>query len=114
MIELGAAPSDEMALCFLRAEIDSHRHAQYMQAIHVYGLDLTTLIDDADLSDPHANRSRATLLGEIRGYGRGALVFSGFPSDVTWRRVSIPPAEFGRLKYLSVESWIKLSGGSRL
>ena len=109
MIELGAATTDQMVLCFLKAEIDSHRQSKYMLALKAYLPD-RSLIDNADLSDPEANRSRAMILGAVRGYGHGVYLFEGSPSDVKWRRVSIAPDDFGRIKYLSI-AWA--ASGSR-
>jgi hypothetical protein len=47
----------------------------------------------------HQNKARFWILEQYRGYRQGRLLFSGFPSDVTWRRVALEPNEFDRLRY---------------
>jgi hypothetical protein len=54
------------------------------------------------------------VLGEYRGYGRDADVFTKFPADVRWYRALITPAELARVRYIDDDYWIELSGGSRL
>jgi hypothetical protein len=60
------------------------------------GWDRARLIDAADLSDALANRNRETLLGDVRGFGRGGALFQGFPLDTRWRRVVIELPDFHR------------------
>jgi hypothetical protein len=114
MRELGPVSSDQMVLCFIRSEIGStSRNANYIDAMRALSLDRTSLVDSADLGDAYANSARALVLGAAAGYGRGKFMFTGFPGDVTWRRVSLEPFEFGALKYANCEPWIQLSDGSR-
>ena len=48
----------------------------------------------------HQNKARFWILEQYRGYRKGRLLFSGFPSDITWRRVALDePNELDRLRY---------------
>ena len=116
MIELGHASDDEMVLAFLRAEIDLPKWGpDYFALLHALRLDRSYLIDAADLLDAYANCARKVVLGAVRGYGRGEQLFQGFPPDTKWRRVSIEPSDFHRLKYINGdEDWRNLSGHTRL
>jgi len=114
MRDLGPASSHQMVLSFLRAEIDSvSRGKLYMNAIQALCLDRAVLVDHADLTDNDANRGRALVLGAVRGYGRNNFLFSGFPDDVTWRRILLEPTEFEILKYANCDPWLNISGGTR-
>lgn len=113
MEELGPVSEDEVVLAFLLAELDSSRYgAFYREALARLGAN-QDLIRRANLADAHENRQRRELLGQARGFPDNSL-FRGFPRDVTWRRVRLPPAELGRLRYGSkMEGWVRLAGGSR-
>jgi hypothetical protein len=55
------------------------------------------------------------LLGEWRGYGRDADVFTGFSDDVVWYRAMLDRADRDRVMYIDDEEfWNEFSGGSRL
>jgi hypothetical protein len=116
MREMGPATADEMVLSFLRAEIDSPVWGpHYMAVLNHMGVDRFSLIDNAeiDLSDANANRTRANALGLIRGYGRDMLLFRGFPTDTTWRRVQLDPSEFQVLKYINCPPFPQLTDDTR-
>lgn len=111
MLELGPASTHEMVLAFLKGEIDSAPHRdRYAQALSTRGLDRLSLIDRADLGDEHANRERENVLGDVRGYGRNQALFSNFPVTAEWRRVSLVPSDFLRLKYINDGKWPDLPG----
>jgi hypothetical protein len=116
MVELGAASEDDVVLAFLRAEIDSPKWGPgYSHALRDLKLNRNSLIDAADLKDAGACRARKDLLGAVRGYGRDAGLFMGFPQDTTWRRVKVEPSDFQRLKCISKdERWSRLTRGTRL
>jgi hypothetical protein len=116
MQELGAASEDEVVLAFLRAEIDSpHWGPRYLHVISECHLDRSSLIDAADLTDVQACGIRELILGAVRGYGRDALLFTGFPRDTAWRRVRVEPSDLHRLKCISRdEQWFGLTAGTRL
>jgi hypothetical protein len=100
---------EQMALTFLRAQIDSPRWGNsYLALMRRLGLVRSTLIDEADLSDAEQNRHRATLLARASGY-----LFRGFPSDATWKRRTLGPEHLDHLKYMKCEPWLTLSGGTR-
>jgi hypothetical protein len=116
MIELGAAREDDVVLAFLRAEIDSPKWGKsYLRALRDLRVDRVSLIDAADLNDARASGIRKDVLGIVRGYGRNAALFTGFPREMTWRRVQVEPSDFHRLKCISKdERWSKLTAGTRL
>jgi hypothetical protein len=114
MQDFGPVSNHQIVLSFLRAEIDSaSRGSRYMDAIRAFGLNRKSLVDNADLTDNHAHHGRALVLGAVRGYGRNDAIFSGFPGDVTWRRVLLEPSEFGVLKYANCDPWLRISKGTR-
>jgi hypothetical protein len=116
VVELGPATDDEMVLAFLRAEIDSLRFQNAQELVlrdHIRqaGHDPSSLVDNADLSDPKANAKRAEIL---KWWTDPKHVFDGMPANVTWRRVRLQPDEIGGLKYCHHQTWLALSGASRL
>jgi hypothetical protein len=115
MIELGPVTEDDMVLAFLQAEIDSPRYgALYSSFLSKDRLDRRSIIDHPNLQSAEDNWIRKGLLRGVRGYSDAAL-FTGFPRRVSWRRVTIRPAEFGILKYIKDgASWMEVSSGTRL
>jgi hypothetical protein len=103
-------------LAFLQAEIDSPKWGRHYPAtMRASGLERARLIGAPDLFDAQANRDRMGLLGDVRGFGRGAGLFRDFPLDVEWRQVMVEPPDFQQLKYISGDAdWLDLSGGTRL
>jgi hypothetical protein len=67
------------------------------------------LIDNADLNDYSTNLVRGIVLGAVRGYGRNDLLFEGFPTDTTWRRVLLEPTELRRLTYINSSPFSQLT-----
>jgi len=111
MLELGRASPDEMVLAFVRGEIDSPTYKDaYALALSARGLSRGSLIDRADLGDERASRERANVLGDVRGYGRNQALFTKFPDKVKWRRVSLSPSDFFKLKYINNGGWVELPG----
>jgi hypothetical protein len=53
------------------------------------------------------------VLRALRGYPVSAL-FTGFPSDPSWKLVAVPVRELGEFLYLREYGWVALSGGTRL
>jgi hypothetical protein len=113
MIECGPATEDEMIAAFLRAEVDSPRWNDYVKAGLVVLGSERSLIDAPDLSDSLQNGLRRRLLG-YRGYHRRDLLFTGFPSDVTWRRVYLEAHDLENMQYIAHSNWSELSNGTRL
>src|SRR5262245_20708 len=100
-----------MVLAFIRGEINSPTHKdRYAQALKRGGLSRVRLIDEADLADERANRDRAEVLGQVRGYGRNMALFTKFPADTEWRRVTLEPSDFSKLKYINSGPWDELPG----
>ena len=103
------ATEDEMIEAFVLAELDSTRHGgdHYLQ------------IADGDLSryrgpSPLASALRRVALFHFRGYGRDALLFTGFPTDATWKLVAVPIAELREWLYAHEQTWLALSEDTRL
>jgi hypothetical protein len=105
---------DEMVAVFLRTELASARFAQDILAILASEGQPRSLLEQPNLDDPRENAHRRRVLGEWRGFGRDADVFTGFPPDVRWCRATINKAELAALRYIDDDYWTELSGGSRL
>jgi hypothetical protein len=118
MIELGPATEDQMVLAFLRAEIESPRFSQFyrqcLDQLQEFGVSRETLIDDPDLASSRDNSLRITILRAVRGYRGNTLLFTGFPTDVVWRRIAIEQADWTRVKYANYPTWKDLSLGTRI
>jgi len=115
MIDLGSATADEMVLAFLQAEIDSPRFSSWPRHwLLTHRINRTTLIDNGLLCDPEQNRLRIEILKGYRGYQDDRMLFTGFPSNVQWRRVEITRAELADFRYANEPSLIEVSGESRI
>ena len=110
MIDHGFTTEENMVLNFLKTEIESPRFGSIIKDVLTQsGLDQALLIDRADLGNTIDNQTRMVLLKALRWY-----LFPGFPPNVQWRRADLEPTDLKRLKYAKFQSWITLSGGSRL
>ncbi len=49
----------------------------------------------------------------FRGYGANALLFTGFPVDIEWKRVNLDRSDIAAAKYAKHQFWTDLSCGSR-
>jgi hypothetical protein len=114
MQHIGPISEDEMVAVFLRTELASMRFAKDILAILEREGQPRSLIEQPNLADPCENACRRHVLGDWRGYGRDADVFTGFPPDVRWYRATINKEEFTALRYIDDDYWTELSGGSRL
>ena len=99
MIERGSATEHEMALAFLKAELNSPRFSGEYQIDRI-------LIDSPDLESSSQNAARLEELKRVKG----ALLLP----NVAWQRVALERSDLPRLKYLNHPHWIELSGGTRL
>jgi hypothetical protein len=107
--------ADAMVAHFLRTEIHSPRFESAILELLARNGEDRTLVDRPDLNNPTENAHRAALLGEFRGYGRDAEIFTDFPEDVTWYRAVLDQADWERVLYINDEDyWNDFSGGSRL
>ena len=114
MLELGPAQECEMILAFLKAEVDSSRFGNTVNAwIAAKHFTRNELIENADLSDPQQNQARLGILRGYRGYGRDVFLFRGFPADVVYRRIKLEPHEVDKLKYANEPAWVEMSDGTR-
>jgi hypothetical protein len=114
MQHLHAIGEDEMVAAFLRAEIGSPRYGPVILSILDRDGHDRRLVDEPDLTTPAANAARRRLLGDYRGYGRNADVFTGFPAVVRWYRALAAKEDLARVRYIEYDYWTELSGGSRL
>lgn len=118
MIEIGTATEDEMVLAFLRGEIESPRfgalYKQCFDQLRPLGFNPQNLVENADIGSPRDNAQRIQVLEAVRGYRANQFLFSGFPSDVVWRRVGIEPTDWNMVKYANHSTWVTLSGGTRI
>ena len=114
MRTIRGASEDEVVAAFLQAEIDSERHAQrILRELHANGRP-KSIVDSPDLEDPEANAYRRSILGRVRGWGRGEGLFQGFPERVDWALVALTPEELAVVHYIAWDWWLARSGGSRL
>src|SRR2546430_1813787 len=100
---LGPSNEDEMVLAFLRAEFYSRRFGETVR--YLLGGD-RDLVDNPHLDNAAENATRKRALAEFRGYGEDALMFSGFPTDVKWLRVTYTVGEVAKMKYANYETWV--------
>ncbi len=107
-------PVDVMIAAFLQAEVESPRFgASFSRLLARDGQD-RRILETPDLNSAAENACRARLLGEWRGYGRNADVFTDLPDDTHWFRAVLDQADLARVKYINDDYWIGFSGGSRL
>jgi hypothetical protein len=117
MVELRPATADEMILAFLQADIetlDPDRRKWFADALTARAADRVTLIHRGNVHDPQQNSDRRFVLG-VRGYGTKQALFTGFPSDTSWRLVKVTPDEVKDFRYANhLPNWAAVSGGTRL
>jgi hypothetical protein len=114
MIIVRPASEDEVVLAFLQAEIDSSRFKEiYCNGLARLGFE-RSLIEQPDLTDVRANAARLRLLQIARGFGANAYLFTDFPTDVRWNRVTLESEDFETMRYARTEPWISFSKGTRL
>ena len=96
MQELGTASEDDVILAFVQSEINSPKWGPFYKAnLLGRGLDPANWLSSSNAA------VRRGVLGDVRGFRRNDGLFRGFPLDVKWRRVSVEPSDFSRLKYIS-------------
>ena len=98
---------------FLRAEIDSPRFGPRVAArIAADGRD-EAIVRAPDTASASDNEYRSRLLHSYRGVGGSAPLLEGLPERIEWRRVAIPRAELGAIRYIDYPYWNELSAGTR-
>jgi hypothetical protein len=113
MIDIGPATEDEMVIAFLRAEVDSSRYGDIIRrSLTQFGLE-RGLIDEPNLADAAENAIRKQLLA-FRGYEARTALFTGFPRDASWRRVTLEVPDFETIRYANYPTWVTLSDDTRL
>jgi hypothetical protein len=99
-----------MVATFLRAELDSQRYGPEIRAL----LDRdVSVITGPRLDDEEENAYRASLLDAYRAWLRRDGLFSGFPHDVSWKRVALTRDEVLAIEYINWDWWLRISGGTR-
>ena len=103
-----------MIATYLRAEVDSPRFGRYITEKLERDSRPRGVVSQPDLDSAGDNAYRRRIFGEYRGYGRDVSLFYAFPADVQWQRVLLSREELQAVKYLRIDYWDQLSGGSRL
>ena len=106
--------ADVMVAAFLQAEASSPRFSVPISRLLARDGRERRILDSPDLTGLEENVYRARLLGEWRGYGRNADVFTDLPEDTRWSSAVLDYADLERVKYINDDYWIGFSGGSRL
>ena len=113
MQTMNALSEDEVIATFLQGELDS---SAFNAAIHSllarHGFP-EALVRNPDVHNTHQNHCRAVLLEGYRGYIHKQGLFSGFPSDVEWKKVTLDSQELGDVHYINESFWQHLTRGSR-
>ena len=107
------ATEDDMVALFLRCELTSDRWADAIRKAAVELSLRVDIISTPDTSNDDANRQRAGLLGQFRGYRQDRDLFTDCPGDVTWHWAIIEDTDLQRLKYVDYDYWNELTGGTR-
>jgi hypothetical protein len=98
-----------MIFAFLRAEVDSELFGPaVLQYARLRGWD-RSLIDRGDPWAVTENRARREILGDVRGYGRNALLFTNFPEDAQWYRTTLSVERLRRARYAAWPDWVALT-----
>src|SRR5439155_2278965 len=114
MRTIRAVTEDAVIAAFLRAEIDSDRLGQAILKALRADNQPRTIVDVPDLNDHRQNACRRSLLGRVRGWGRGEGMFQGFPVHVDWELVALAPDELAAVRYIAWDWWLDRSAGTRL
>lgn len=110
----GPLSADVMVAAFLQAEVSSPRFGVPISRLLARDGRGRRVLEAPDLTGADENAYRARLLGEWRGYGRNADVFTDLPGDTHWSHAVLDHADLERVKYINDDYWIGFSGGSRL
>ena len=103
-----------MVAVFLRGEFDSPRFGAELARLLRQAEVEPAIITSPDLNDDGANSRRRRLLGQVRGFEEDRSLFRKFPPDVQWERAMVTATELKRVRYVSYDFWVELSGGSRM
>jgi hypothetical protein len=104
----------EVVATFLRAELDSPRHGQTLRALLREAREDESVLSAPNVGDPREDELRATILDRHRSWLRREGLFDGFPEQVDWSRVALSPEEVLAILYINWDSWLRVSGGTRL
>ena len=111
---LGPLSADVMVAAFLQAEASSPRFGVPISRLLARDGRERRILDAPNLTGADENAYRAHLLGEWRGYGRNADVFTDLPGDTCWSSALLDRSDLERVKYINDDYWTGFSGGSRL
>jgi hypothetical protein len=104
---------DVMIAVFLQAEVNSPRFSEPLLRLLARDHQDRRILDEPDVNHVDENIYRARLLGEWRGYGQNADVFTDLPDDTQWVRAMLNRSDMERVKYINDDYWTGFSGGSR-
>jgi hypothetical protein len=110
---LAQVPEAVMVAAFLKAEVNAARYGERLLDLLKQNRRDRSVLDAPDVTDDDANRYRAGLLGEVRGYGRNEDVFTDMPDDVAWYQAILEPSDLDALMYINDDYWTDFTGGSR-
>lgn len=107
------ASEAEVLAAFLRAELASPRYRERLLALlHDDRVD-SSVLARPNIADPTENAYREALLDRHRGWLAREGLFAGFPRQVDWALVALPPNEVLAIRYINWDWWLDLSGGTR-
>lgn len=109
MQDLGPATDDQVILAWLQAETKSARFGNLVQADVATLAAIRNAAQNPDLTDPQQNALRRWVIAGTRGFGRGALLFTGLANDILWRRAHVSIAEVGDMLYARHPTWRALA-----
>jgi hypothetical protein len=99
---------DEMIEAFVLAEVKSTRFG----ANYAYVAAGDTTLYEGDSVD--AKGARRFALAQIRGYGTNRYLFTGFPTNASWKLMAVPRRELEGWLYAHEDTWLALSHNSRV
>ena len=103
-----------MVARFLEAELPSPRfRPALLKVMDQLGVS-EELILKPDLKDKEQNLLRDKLLGAVRGWKKGEMLFHNFPDSVDWYAIELSPSELEWFKYINHSYWRELSDDSWL
>lgn len=110
---IGTSSEVEMVASFLVGELSSERFGPTIARTLARHGQSTTLLTDANLSDPEESEQRRQVLGEFRGYRQNRELFAGFPDEVSWQHAVLSPSELLNVLYIEYSYWTALTSGTR-
>src|SRR5579871_3678753 len=99
---IASVPVEVMIATFLQAEVNSPRFRDSLLRLLVRDHQDRRSLERPDVNSATENAYRAHLLGEWRGYGQNADVFTDLPDDTHWVRAVLDRSDLEQVKYIHV------------